>query len=86
MAAKIQMARKPVELKIFIGNSQTKYYKLKTKWCLVPYIACIRWTGFSFRIITHANIYLDIHVMILNDEYEDKYEQMSMKKNEKCHY
>lgn len=31
MAAKIQKANKPVELKIFIGNSQTKYQKLKTK-------------------------------------------------------
>lgn len=31
-------------------------------------------------------IYKDIHVMILNDEYEDKYGQMSMKKNEKYHY
>lgn len=41
-----------------------KILKLIRKWYLVPYIAWIRWTGFSYKRNTHANIYKEIQVMI----------------------
>lgn len=74
MAAKIRKALNLVGLKkSFIRSSQTKYWKSKQS--ELPYMACIPWTGFSFRRNTHANIDKEVRVMTLNDYhmYKKKY-------------